>query len=147
MECTSQACLSWNVLFIGLLRFLHASLQLDQLEKSLTVGDLRDQLGRCPPGINMLYANTLEHITQSCELDARRGKEILLWAVFGRGVLALKDLQSVLALDPQGAFHSQHIIPQDSIISLSHGLIMVESKTQRVYLFRAFLCRSSVFSS
>ncbi|KAH6896226.1 hypothetical protein BKA70DRAFT_1570115 [Coprinopsis sp. MPI-PUGE-AT-0042] len=114
--------------------FLHASLQLARLEQCRTVGDLRDQLVRFPPDINTLYANTLKRIMQSPELDADRGKTILLWAVFGRTPMSVEDLQFVLALNANGVFDSQRVIPQDSLVALCHGLVTVESETQQVRL-------------
>ncbi|KAH6906667.1 hypothetical protein BKA70DRAFT_395307 [Coprinopsis sp. MPI-PUGE-AT-0042] len=114
--------------------FLHASLQLARLEQCRTVGDLRDQLVRFPPDINILYANTLKRIMQSPELDARRGKTILLWAVFGRAPMTVEDLQFVLALNTHGVFDSQRVIPEDYLVALCHGLVAVENETQQVRL-------------
>ncbi|KAH6896227.1 hypothetical protein BKA70DRAFT_756137 [Coprinopsis sp. MPI-PUGE-AT-0042] len=114
--------------------FLHASLQLTRLEQCRTVGDLRDQLAQFPPDISTLYIDTLKRIMQSPELDAHRGKTVLLWAVFRRAPVSVEELQFVLAMNAHGVFEPQRVISKDSLVALCHGLITVEGETQHIRL-------------
>lgn len=70
--------------------------------------------------------------------EADRGKLILLWAVFAARPLCVEDLQCALMLDEERSGDSDHTIPDNSLVSLCHGLITIERESRTVLLVRKY---------
>ncbi|KAH6902429.1 ankyrin repeat-containing domain protein [Coprinopsis sp. MPI-PUGE-AT-0042] len=114
--------------------FLHASLQLARLQRCETISDLRDELARVPPDIDGLYTDTWNRITQAPAPDANRGTVILLWAAFAARPLCVEDLQCAMMMDEERSGDSGRKLPDNSLISLCHGLITIEKESRTVHL-------------
>ncbi|KAH6902424.1 hypothetical protein BKA70DRAFT_1229076 [Coprinopsis sp. MPI-PUGE-AT-0042] len=117
--------------------FLHASLQLNRLQRCETVGDLRDEISKVPPDIKGLYTDTWNRIVQAPAPNANRGTVILLWMVFAARPLSVDELQFAVMLDEGFPVDKERIIPYDSLVSLCHGLIAIEKKSRTVRLIHS----------
>jgi hypothetical protein len=110
---------------------------MEMLRYCRTIGDVQLALGHLPQNLDAMYADTLRRMKDSPELDTARGIRILLWVVFAARPLKLDELQYVLATSPTShQFDELQLLSEQSLVSLCHGLVTIESGTRCVRLVR-----------
>lgn len=107
-------------------RFLLASLQMESLKSALSNDDLRIQLRELPTGITPMYDMILSRIRNQPQPHARFAIEILCWATFARGPLAIEEIQHALSIDPVSCkFSAGRLCSTEDIRDLCLGLVTV----------------------
>ncbi|EAU86442.2 ankyrin repeat domain-containing protein 50 [Coprinopsis cinerea okayama7 len=111
--------------------FLHAALQIEVVQHSVSIVALQRTLDNFPTKLRDIYSQALERISDQEKENADLAKHVLLWLVFGREALSYRELQYALSLTLPGYPAG---IDKDTLLSLCCGLVTVEAKSDLVRL-------------
>ncbi|EAU91941.2 ankyrin repeat domain 52 [Coprinopsis cinerea okayama7 len=116
--------------------FLHAALQLEELQRCLSLASAKQKLEQFPSGLQGMYASAMERIEAQWPEHRDMAKLALLWVVLSRTPLSVRDLQYALGTQQQShALDQQPTLPDGpSIIAACCGLLEVHGDKELVRL-------------
>ncbi|KAH6909557.1 hypothetical protein BKA70DRAFT_1561777 [Coprinopsis sp. MPI-PUGE-AT-0042] len=119
--------------FSGVL--LHASLQLEALQRCLSFRDIKDTLSRFPDRLEDVYQQTWSRISSQDLEHARLAKHLLLWVLYAKHPVTLNLLQYALAICPKtNVFQADRLVAPSSLVSLCQGLVTIDEERNTVQL-------------
>lgn len=102
---------------------------MESLGRCVSPADIRRTLSPFPRSIEGIYKQALQRILAAPEPRDELGLRVLQWVVFANRPLSMHDLQYALATCPKaGVFDPDAIIPEETLLSLTEGLVVVENK-------------------
>lgn len=120
-----------------LLRFLHAALQIDALQRCLSLRAVMQTLEQFPSKIEDVYEDTWKRIINQDPDHADHAKAALLWVLYAKRSLTIETLRRAIATSPEGCwFEKARLIPPSTIIDLCHGLLVLDEESRLVRLVR-----------
>lgn len=123
-----------RALLTCLLRFLHASLQVEMLLRCRSLHAVRATISNIPSGIEDLYARTVSRIPRE---DSALARLVFIWILHAKGNLTIEDLQYAVAVTPDTyQFQEEHIVSEEDLISICCGLVNVEAQSRHVRFIR-----------
>ncbi|KAH6908111.1 hypothetical protein BKA70DRAFT_1280713 [Coprinopsis sp. MPI-PUGE-AT-0042] len=122
--------------------FLHAALQVEMIQQSISLRHALDNLDQLPSSIEDMYAGTMKRIDMQPRASSELARRTLTWVVFARSLLTIDDLRFALAINvvdqpiPPCNEIVDHLALVDEKIPLSVccGLIIVDSSSESVRL-------------
>ncbi|KAG2011201.1 ankyrin repeat domain-containing protein 50 [Coprinopsis cinerea AmutBmut pab1-1] len=118
--------------------FLHASLQLENLEHCLSTSTIQRSLEQLPEGLDNMYAVIVGRIQDQPSESADVGMRALVWLVFGRECFTASELCHALAICPEtGVFEETRMVKDSALISACCGLVKIEKDTGIVQLIHS----------
>ncbi|KAH6908110.1 ankyrin repeat-containing domain protein [Coprinopsis sp. MPI-PUGE-AT-0042] len=122
--------------------FLHAALQVETLQQSLSLRHALDNLDQLPTSIEDMYARTMKRIDMQPRASSELARRILTWVVFAHSLLKVEDLQYALAVNIVNQPIPAHgeildrlaLIDGSTLLSVCCGLIIVDSSSGNVRL-------------
>ncbi|KAH6879584.1 hypothetical protein BKA70DRAFT_207428 [Coprinopsis sp. MPI-PUGE-AT-0042] len=115
--------------------FLHASLQLTALRECMSVYEVEQTLAAFPTDIGDMYLQTWQRILDQRPNKVTLAKKVLLWVLHAASSLTTETLEQVIATCPDTyQYHSNRLVPVDTLVGLCRGLVTVEKKTRLVRL-------------
>ena len=124
-------------------RFLLASLQVAALRECTSVHDVEEVLLNAPGSIEDLYVQTWDRILSQTPTKVSLVKRLLVWVLNATRSLTLEELQYAVATNPDTyLFEKARLVPEQALVGMCRGLVMVEDETNLVRLVR-----ESLFSS
>ena len=138
-EFVSGSILPGSVVTISLIRFLHASLQLQALRECATRSDLDSVLNGFPAQIADVYAQTWNRIVNQPTSKASLARRALLWIVYAKRSLSLEELRHAIAMCPDThRFDPRRSAAPDVLVSVCCGLLVIEMETGLIRLVREY---------
>jgi hypothetical protein len=121
----------------SLSRFLIAPLQIESLKSCTTVNELRKTAESLSSDIGDTYSSTWERIKAQSESAVALATRIIVWLTYASRPLKITELQHALAVQ-RGAetFDDDDVAPEETIVSVCCGLIVVDRESQIVPFVR-----------
>ncbi|KAG2012141.1 ankyrin repeat domain-containing protein 50 [Coprinopsis cinerea AmutBmut pab1-1] len=115
--------------------FLHAALQIEALRNCLSLSAIEAKLEQFPTGIEGMYTASISRIESQDPDLVKIAKQLLLWVVFARGPLSLRDLKAALGANPDTYSVEESLMPDEfSIVELCCGLVELDTESDVVRL-------------
>ncbi|EAU90687.2 2-5A-dependent ribonuclease [Coprinopsis cinerea okayama7 len=109
---------------------LHAVLQVEALRECTSIATLYDRLAQFPSGMEGMYAATIERVEAQPPETRDLAMRTLLWIVFAKEPLSLKQIQWALAVHPETYKYDERRVPhQKTILSACCGLVDLHPET------------------
>ena len=116
-------------------RFLHASLQMAALQECASLHDVKESLAHFPAHIEDAYIQTWKRILRQPQSEVVQ--DCLLWVLCAARSMTVDELQHAIATSPKTRhFDPDRLVPVDTLVALSSGLLVVDEKTRLVRLVR-----------
>ena len=128
-------CLSTNRWYLffsraNVLRFIHASLNLERILECTRLEDIYHYLDHMPLDMDAYYDQTWERATSSVgPIMSARTKLILMWVTFAKQPLTMKALAQAVAASDPGT--NGELLTKQEIISSCAGFVRAESLSPR----------------
>ena len=120
-------------------RFLVAALQIESLKYSTTVSQLRKAANSLTSDMDNIYSASWERIKAQPKPQALLAESAIIWLIHAYRSLTITELQHALAVPSDGeAFDVDDIADEDTIVSVSCGLITIERESRVVRLVREY---------
>lgn len=125
---------------MSVLRFLHASLQLEALSDCVNAEQVRLTLKAFPPRIEDVYIFTWRRILKQPVGKVLLAKSALVWVLNASRSMTIEELRMAIATSPVShKFEAGRLVPSVTLISQCCGLITIEEESRLVRLVREWL--------
>ena len=115
-------------------------MQITALKNIISIKSLRKAVESLPAGLNATYKCSFERVETQNEEMASLARKAILWLTYANRSLKMEELQDALAVsDGTEGFDDDDISPAKLIISVCHGLIMVDEESETVRLVREYI--------
>lgn len=134
----------------AVLRFLHASLQLEALSECISAKEVRQTLKAFPSKIEDVYLFTWNRILKQNAEHVLLAKSVIIWVLNASRSMTVEELRMAVATSPvTHKFEADQLVPSTTLVSLCRGLVTVEEGSRLVRLVRECFSktRSCLFSS
>ena len=121
-------------------RFLHASLQLNELCGCASVDEAVEILKAFPSKIEDVYLRTWDRILKQRARHALTSKAVLLWVLYATRPVTIDELELAVATCPiTYKFEARRMMSRDALITICCGLVTIEDDSRLVRLVRESL--------
>jgi hypothetical protein len=118
---------------------LIAALQIDSLNRSISVNNVRKAVNSLPSGLNALYESTWGRIKAQTEEEVLLATSALVWLTYAYQSLTIEELQHALAVsDDLERFDEDDIAMEELIVSVCCGLVVVDARSRIIRLVREY---------
>ncbi|KAH6893754.1 hypothetical protein BKA70DRAFT_831946 [Coprinopsis sp. MPI-PUGE-AT-0042] len=115
--------------------FLHASLQLQALQESVSMHDVEQTLESIPTGIEEFYGWTMARIRKQGGKKPSLASSVLLWVLHATRPLTANEMEYVVAMCPKThKFDKKRVVPLATLTRLCQGLVEIEDTSRNVRL-------------
>ena len=117
-----------------------AALQIDSLNRSISVNNVCKAVNSLPSGLNALYESTWGRIKAQSEEEVLLATSALVWLTYAYQSLTIEELQHALAVsDDLERFDEDDVAAEELIVSVCCGLIVVDAQSRIVRLVREYI--------
>ena len=109
------------------------------LQECNSIYDVREILAGFPAQIEDVYAQTWKRIVDLGSSNALLAKVVFLWVIHAQRSMTMPQLQQAVAasLDTQSyRLDPVRVIPEDTLLSLCRGLVLLDENMRLVRLVR-----------
>ena len=119
------------------------ALQIESLEESTTVNELRKAAKSFSSDIDNLYSSTWKRIEAQSKKRVSLAKRAIIWLTYTFRPLKVIELQHALAVQPSTAtFDGDDVATEEMIVSVCCGLVVIDAESQTVRLVREHISYS-----
>ena len=98
---------------------------------------VRDALDVMPTKVDAIYSNAMDRITAQSKEDKELAESILVWVIYARRPLSLRELQHAVATLPRMTdFDPELLVPEILLTSGCAGLVTIDRYQGIVSLVR-----------
>ena len=117
-----------------------AALQIESLKDCTTVSQLRKAADSLSSNMDDIYSASWERIKAQSKPQALLAESAIIWIIHAYRPLTITELQHALAVPSDGeTFDTEDVADEDTIVSVSCGLITIEKESRIVRLVRAYI--------
>jgi hypothetical protein len=122
-----------------MIRFLHASLQMDALRECFNLGEVRRVIEAFPSSIEAVYLHTWHRIVDRNPSRVSLAKSVLLWVLYASRPITIEELERAVATSSKTyKFQPDEVVPGMHLVALCRGLLTFEEESSIVRLVRKF---------
>ncbi|KAH6919202.1 hypothetical protein BKA70DRAFT_43612 [Coprinopsis sp. MPI-PUGE-AT-0042] len=115
--------------------FLHAALQVEALQRCLSVADVRETVDGFPAKLEDMYQQTMDRISNQPKNHFDLAMRILTLLIHARGPLTIEDIQYALTICPETrSYHPERSVSQVHLVAVCCGLITLDKGSRSVRL-------------
>ena len=110
---------------------------MDTLATKNNARAVRDALDVLPTEVEATYSDAMRRITAQSKDDKDLAESILVWVIYGRRPLSLRELQHALATLPRMTdIDPESLVPEILLTSVCAGLVAIDGYQSIVRLVR-----------